>query len=100
MGYFYDGLGRGASVGEALREAKRRLASSPESAAPFFWAGVILIGEPDLRLDLRPARSTSPIRWIALAMLLALATGLALVGFRGFSRKRRVTQTPLERQTS
>jgi CHAT domain-containing protein/tetratricopeptide (TPR) repeat protein len=99
MARFYDGLERGATAGEALRQAKRSLASSPRFAPPFFWAGVLLIGDPDLRVDLRPDRSVPRTAWVAGGSLLVLAIALAIADSRRRARRPRVTPTPAERQS-
>lgn len=52
MHHFYAALSRGAPAGEALRAAKRVLASRSELAAPFYWAGFVLAGDPDMDVDL------------------------------------------------
>jgi len=45
---FYDALERGATAIVALRSAQRAVAANPETSEPYFWAGFVLIGEPDL----------------------------------------------------
>ncbi len=42
MGAFYDGLARGDSVPEALRDAKLECLKSPDHRAPYYWAGMVL----------------------------------------------------------
>jgi len=46
MSVFYEKLLAGASRAVALREAKRSLRESAETAAPHHWAGFILMGDP------------------------------------------------------
>jgi len=80
---FYRRLAEGDSVQEALRVARqeRRLAGAPSAE----WAGLIVVGDGDLRLA--PVRSRS---WaIATAVLLGLgltAAVLAVLGWRRVSR--------------
>jgi len=50
---FYAGLERGLSVGTALQAARREIAARPGTESPFYWAGFILAGDPDIRLVLR-----------------------------------------------
>lgn len=70
---FYDALGRGEPVGSALRRAKAKTAASARYADPFYWAGFVLIGDPDLRLPLERRRGPAGLRWPAGLALLAVA---------------------------
>ncbi|MDQ7825601.1 MAG: CHAT domain-containing protein [Candidatus Eremiobacteraeota bacterium] len=45
FGEFYRALARGHSRSESLRLAKESLRKNPETAAPFYWAGFILLGD-------------------------------------------------------
>jgi tetratricopeptide (TPR) repeat protein len=67
MSRFYDGLARHATVGESLLETKRSMARTAEYADPFYWAGFILIGEPEQRLALRPRSAGRDPAWGAAA---------------------------------
>lgn len=51
---FYLGLERGLPAAEALREAQIATRHEAERAAPYFWAGFVLAGDPDTRVV--PAR--------------------------------------------
>ncbi len=51
---FYEALARGETAGEALRAAQIATRDTPRWSAPYFWAGVILLGDPDSRLTLKP----------------------------------------------
>jgi tetratricopeptide (TPR) repeat protein len=48
----YDGFARGATVGEALASAQRAVRSEPAHADPRYWAGFVLMGDPDVRVRL------------------------------------------------
>jgi CHAT domain-containing protein/tetratricopeptide (TPR) repeat protein len=76
----YDGLARGLTVAEALREAK--LAALRRGAPPGEWAGFTVVGDPMTKVALvRP--STAPVD-------LRLAAGLPLVlGVAGYWALRR-----------
>jgi CHAT domain-containing protein len=45
---FYAALERGATAIVALRSAQRAVAANPDTREPYFWAGFVLIGDPDL----------------------------------------------------
>lgn len=53
MREFYGALADGATAGAALRQAQRSLRARPATRHPFFWAGFVLVGEPDTRLLLK-----------------------------------------------
>ena len=87
---FYENLERGATVGEALRQAQLWIRRSPGTRHPFYWAGLIVIGDADTRVPLE----LKPWRLLPLsvpALLLALAIGWLLNGW--FGAKRPVTAT-------
>jgi hypothetical protein len=46
---FYGGLARGLPAAEALRSAQRLILRSPATAAPFYWAGFVLVGDGNTR---------------------------------------------------
>ena len=46
MTRFYDGLAKGASKGESLRQAASSLRKTGKYAHPYFWAPFILVGDP------------------------------------------------------
>jgi tetratricopeptide (TPR) repeat protein len=67
MRVFYTGLARGETAGAALRDAQLELSRGTKYAHPYFWAGVMLLGDPDVKVDLRErvatgAPSTHPSR--------------------------------------
>jgi tetratricopeptide (TPR) repeat protein len=45
MRRFYDELAAKRTVAEALRRARERLASEPQTAHPFYWAGFVVVGD-------------------------------------------------------
>jgi tetratricopeptide (TPR) repeat protein len=51
----YASLELGRTIGEAVEDARRRLAAEPETASPRLWAAYALIGDPDVRMPLTPA---------------------------------------------
>lgn len=50
MTQFYEALGRGATVLDALTEAQRAVQDRPQWAHPFFWAAFTVSGDPTVRL--------------------------------------------------
>lgn len=74
---FYDAMDDGMPAGEALRQAREAMVAS-EDRDPFHWAGFVLLGEPDLTMNLERRIGATPY-WIAGAILLAAA---ALLGAR------------------
>jgi hypothetical protein len=83
MKAFYAGLGRGASAGEALAGARRSLARNRRTAAPFYWAGFVLVGDPEVRIPLRRRPDATVVVGLTVGVM-AVAAVLALV-----SRRRR-----------
>jgi tetratricopeptide (TPR) repeat protein len=78
MERFYAGLAAGRSAAAALAEAQAGLRAEPATAHPFFWAGVVLVGdgEAGLPLQRRPllARHGAQIlAGLAAALLLTAA---------------------------
>jgi tetratricopeptide (TPR) repeat protein len=72
---FYEELSHGATVGVALRAAQLAIRNDRRTDHPFYWAGWVVIGDPDTRIVLRR-------RWPgggALA-LGGLAVALAMLG--------------------
>jgi tetratricopeptide (TPR) repeat protein len=51
----YPRLARGLPAAAAVREAQLALRSRPQTASPADWAGFLLVGEPGVRVTLRPA---------------------------------------------
>ena len=87
MRRFYGGLEHGLPVGEALQSAKDQVASRAATSSPFYWAGFILVGEPDLRVGLhRRALSTPAVPAAAGLGLLAVLVAAVVVVRRRHSR--------------
>lgn len=72
MEQLYFELGRGLAPAEALQEAKRRLRADPRWNRPSLWAGYVLVGDAPPVVP----RRTSWLLWIAVAVVLAIATAL------------------------
>jgi CHAT domain-containing protein/tetratricopeptide (TPR) repeat protein len=68
---FYGGIEQGETAGAALAMAQRSIRAVRATSAPFYWAGFVLVGEPETRIPL--ARRQWPTR------LLALSGGALLV---------------------
>ncbi len=60
MRRFYERLARGEAAGAALRGAQLELRGIPRFAAPYHWAGVLLLGDPDTRVRLTPRGGARP----------------------------------------
>ncbi len=73
----YTWLGRGERVGAALRKAQLAIQSDPATCHPFYWAGFVLVGDGDVRVELRERpwweRGTRPILAVLLLGLGLLA---------------------------
>lgn len=54
MRRLYGRLARGETVGVALRAAQLEMRGIPRYSAPYYWAGVVLLGDPDTRVSLSP----------------------------------------------
>jgi CHAT domain-containing protein len=73
---FYRHLGRGASLAAALRAAQtERIRAGAPAAA---WAGLVVLGDGELV----PARPRPARRWIAAAVLAAMAAGAVVYATR------------------
>ncbi len=68
---FYDALARGESAAHALALAQQDLRRDPRTRHPFYWAGWVLVGEPDTRVPL--VRRPLPPLGFALYLVLGLA---------------------------
>jgi CHAT domain-containing protein len=79
----YDELGRGRAMGPALLEARRKALAERMPAAT--WAGLELLGDPDL--SFAPARAPGRAPIVALAGLIGLAVLAS-------ARRRRITRGP------
>lgn len=80
MAQFYFHLGRGLAAGQALQKAQQTLAESEDWSHPADWSAFVVLGDPSLRVA--AARTTFALR------LLALASGLALIGWLALRRFR------------
>jgi len=88
MERFYSALAEGRGAGAALAQAQADIRDDPATAAPFYWAGFILIGDGQTTVAL--ARRAGPDARRTMAALLLLLAAL-LVGVR---RARRDRNTP------
>ncbi len=73
---FYEHLANGATKSEALRQAKLNYLSgaSGELAAPYFWAGMVLVGNSE------PINQPPNNRlWLILSILAAVVLGFLLI---------------------
>jgi hypothetical protein len=87
IGRYYEALARGAGAADALMEAQAWMRARPDTRAPFFWAGFVLIGDGSVAPALEPRRGVSLPIWIAVGITIALAVA-------GIARRRRA---PLDR---
>jgi CHAT domain-containing protein/tetratricopeptide (TPR) repeat protein len=80
---FYRGIERGETAGAALARAQRSIRAASATSAPFYWAGFVLVGEPETRIPL--TRRQWPHRLVALSggALLIVSGILGLVWRRG-----------------
>jgi len=75
MERFYDRLADGATVGQALREARAESARQGEALAD--WSAFVVVGDPDRRLALAGHRRLPPVATgaaVALALVLVALT--------------------------
>jgi len=82
---FYDHLGQGASVGAALAAAQASVREWPGAHHPFHWAGVVLVGEGDLRPRIQS--KPSPVWPYALVGAALLTAALVTYGARRRSQR-------------
>jgi CHAT domain-containing protein len=87
---FYDALEQGRTAASALKAAQERLRESPDTGAPFHWAGFVLLGEGDSRVQLtRRHAPPEGTRWILGAgslVVLGAALAFAARGRAGGNR--------------
>ena len=76
----YRSMARGATVGEALRQAK--LSALARGESPAVWAAFTLVGDPGVRLALVTPRPEWPM-WVGLVAGVIVAAGLLLWRRRG-----------------
>lgn len=84
MDRFYIALAEGKNAGSALAAAQRDLREEPRTGHPYYWAGFVLTGSGDTRLDLAPRRRFADPQ--NLLLLLALIPGLAIAFLRWVPR--------------
>jgi CHAT domain-containing protein/tetratricopeptide (TPR) repeat protein len=78
----YDGLARGLTVSDALREAK--LAAVRRGAPPGEWAGFTVVGDPTAKVPLvRPSMPAVDLRMAAGLLLVAALGGYLALRRRG-----------------
>jgi CHAT domain-containing protein len=70
MRFFYRGLAAGRPVGDALANAREELRSDPRTSHPFFWAGFVLVGDPDVKVTL--AEKGRGGRWLAVPTIIII----------------------------
>ncbi len=75
---FYDELSGGATVAAALGRAQAYVASRPETGHPFFWAGLVVIGDGDLRVELATRPGWRRLAAPSGAAILLLVLGAAM----------------------
>lgn len=81
MDRFYHHLERGRSAAQALARAQHDLRQDPPTAAPFAWAGFVLIGDGDATVPLHSRRS-------ALWPVLPLVLGVGAIALLQRRRRR------------
>ncbi len=54
MTRFHRALAAGLPAGEALRRAQREVRDMPQYAAPSYWSGAVLVGDPSVRVAFPP----------------------------------------------
>ncbi len=72
---FYENLADGDALGVALREAQVEIAGHPATEHPFFWAGIIVLGDASIRLPIEriePDHGWAFILFTLLALLVIL----------------------------
>jgi tetratricopeptide (TPR) repeat protein len=81
MRQFYAGLSRGLTASAALREAQRSLRDEPRTSHPFYWAGFVLVGNPEITAHLARRTGLDATAMVAgsLVLILLLASVLAVV---------------------
>ena len=52
MVLFHTYFTKGQFAGEALANAKRTLKQDPKYAHPYYWAGFVLEGNPNIRIKM------------------------------------------------
>jgi CHAT domain-containing protein len=84
MARFYRELSRGRSVAASLRAAQASVRHDRATSHPFYWAGFVLVGDGEIRIDLRRRSGFDRALPIGLGLLAVVAVILRL---RARSRK-------------
>lgn len=63
MTAFYKALEEGESVSSSLRRAQDALRRRNQSAHPFYWAGFVLTGDGEIRVNLRERSHAARLWW-------------------------------------
>jgi hypothetical protein len=89
MERFYEELADGQTVAGALRYAQISLGNDPETQHPYFWAGVVLVGDGEVRVELSRRHNRLPylLMGLFLLVLLGLAVGVRIARSRGKDSK-------------
>ncbi len=84
MDRFYAGLSSGRDAADALRAAQQELRANAESSHPFYWAGFVLVGEPETAFPLEARGGPASVTGVAITALLVAI--VALLVWRGRRR--------------
>ncbi|MCP4290489.1 MAG: CHAT domain-containing protein [bacterium] len=82
MEIFYKGLSKRKTVAQSLQTARLHLARNSDTAAPFFWAGFVVIGDGDLVIPLE--KKNLPRYWLIFPLFAAVVLFLAWNNRRRF----------------
>jgi CHAT domain-containing protein len=82
MEQFYEQLADGKTVARALQMAQNHLRQAEHTRHPYFWAGFVLVGDGQVRVNL-DRRGALDYRWILALLVLAV---LVLLARRGLTR--------------
>lgn len=77
---FYASLAKGRPVGEALRAAQMSVRDDPRTRHPFYWAGLVLVGEEGTGIPLE--RRWTASKWLRPAAVVAVLGGVGLILWR------------------
>jgi CHAT domain-containing protein/tetratricopeptide (TPR) repeat protein len=78
MSHFYRALATGASRAKALQQAKRTLRAEPRYRHPYHWAGFVLIGDGEGRVEFPPQRAAVS-RWAVALVVVVVAVACICV---------------------
>ncbi|MBK7769740.1 MAG: CHAT domain-containing protein [bacterium] len=82
MEHFYRELAAGQSVAGALATARRAVAADPETAAPCYWAGFVVVGDGALTVPLERRSAAGPLAAAGSVALAALSAAWLARGRR------------------